>query len=384
MTSSALFSLYLHLPYCQVKCPYCDFNSYAAESWPEDAYVDALLQELRQRVTEPPFIDATIATIFFGGGTPSLFQPASIARLLDGIAAIRPLADDVEITLEANPGTVEQGRLRGFRDAGIRRLSFGIQSFAGDVLRTLGRVHGVDEARAAIRAARAAGFDDLNLDLIFAVPGESRATWAADVAEVIAWQPEHVSAYNLTYEPGTPFHAWRGRGQLRPLDDEDELWMYQHVRTALAAAGYDQYEISNFARPDHEARHNQSYWRGVPYLGLGAGAHSYAPSPSWGRRWSNERIPERYIAAVARGDAAVSEETLSFDTAAAEFLFLGLRERRGIDPTAFAARFGRPLAEVHPEIAIFCADGFLEDREGRVTLSERGLLVADSIFAAFL
>lgn len=384
MSPGEIFSLYLHLPYCQVKCPYCDFNSYAAETWPEDAYVSALLHELRQRAAEPPFVTARVATIFFGGGTPSLFQPASIARLLEGIAAIRPLADDVEITLEANPGTVEQGRLRGFREAGIRRLSFGIQSFTSDVLKTLGRIHGPDEARAAIRAARAAGFDDLNLDLIFAVPGESRAVWERDVAEVIAWAPEHVSAYNLTYEPGTPFHAWRARGQLRPLDDEDELWMYQHVRAALAAAGYAQYEISNFARPGHEARHNRSYWRGVPYLGLGAGAHSYSPAPAWGRRWSNERIPERYIAAVDRGDAAVGEETLSFETAAAEFMFLGLREHEGVDPVQFARRFGRPLEDVHPEVAMFRADGFLEEHDGRLRLSERGLLLADSIFSAFL
>jgi oxygen-independent coproporphyrinogen-3 oxidase len=367
-----------------VKCPYCDFNSYAAATWPEDAYVRALLAELGRHTAEPPFADAEIATIFFGGGTPSLFRPTSIERLLDGIAARCSLAPDVEITLEANPGTVEQQRLRGFRLAGIRRVSFGIQSFRADLLATLGRIHGPDEARAAIRAARAAGFDELNLDLIFAVPGETRAAWAADVAEAVAWAPEHLSAYNLTYEAGTPFHAWRARGQLRPLDDEDELWMYQHARSALAAAGYAHYEISNFAHPGHEARHNQSYWRGIAYLGLGAGAHSYAPVPDWGRRWSNERIPERYMAGVERGDAAVSSEALSFETAAAEFMFLGLRERRGVDPAEFADRFGRPLEAVHPEVAAFRADGFLEDRAGRLALSERGLLLADSIFSAFL
>jgi oxygen-independent coproporphyrinogen-3 oxidase len=382
--SGHAFSLYLHLPYCQVKCPYCDFNSYAAETWPEDAYVGALLDELRLRSAEPPFADAAIGTIFFGGGTPSLFQPTSIARLLEGIAGIRPLADDVEITLEANPGTVEQGRLRGFRDAGVRRLSFGIQSFDADVLQTLGRIHGPDEARAAIRAARAAGFDDLNLDLIFAVPGEGRVTWEADVSEALAWAPEHVSAYNLTYEPGTPFHAWRARNQLRPLDEDDELWMYQYARAVLGDAGYAQYEISNFARPGHEARHNRSYWRGIPYLGLGAGAHSYSSVPDWGRRWSNERIPERYISAVSRGDATVAAETLTFETAAAEFMFLGLREREGIDPAVFARRFGCPLEDVHPEVAMFREEGFLEDHDGRVRLTERGLLVADSIFSVFL
>jgi oxygen-independent coproporphyrinogen-3 oxidase len=338
MTPARPFSLYVHIPYCQAKCPYCDFNSYAATTWPEDAYAQALLDELRRRSREAPFTGRSIGTIFFGGGTPSLFQPATIARLLDAIAATCPLADDVEVTLEANPGTVERERLAGFRQAGVKRLSFGIQSFQRDLLTTLGRIHGPDDARAAIRAARAAGFDDLNLDLIFAVPGGTRAAWESDVAEVVQWSPEHVSAYNLTYEPGTPFHALRARGALRPLDDEDELWMDQHVRAARADAGYAQYEISNFARPGREARHNQSYWRGIDYLGIGAGAHSYAHAPEWGRRWSNERIPERYIAAVARGDAAVSRESLAFETAAAEFMFLGLREHAGVDPAAFAAR----------------------------------------------
>jgi oxygen-independent coproporphyrinogen-3 oxidase len=384
MSGDAIFSLYVHIPYCQAKCPYCDFNSYAATSWPEDAYAAALLRELQLRAAEPPFAGARIATIFFGGGTPSLFRPATIARLLDGIAATCALADDAEITLEANPGTVERERLAGFRAAGVKRLSFGIQSFQPALLSTLGRIHGPDDARAAIRAARAAGFGDLNLDLIFAVPGETRVDWEADVAEVVRWAPEHVSAYNLTYEPGTPFHTLRGRGALLPLDDEDELWMYQHARAELGAAGYTQYEISNFARAGRQARHNQSYWRGIDYLGIGAGAHSYAHAPDWGRRWSNERIPERYIAAVDRGDAVTSSETLSFDMAAAEFLFLGLRESSGVDPNEFARRFGRTLDDVHPEIAAYRADGFLEERGGRLALSERGLLVADSIFASFL
>lgn len=383
-TPPAAFSLYVHIPYCEAKCPYCDFNSYAATRWPEDAYADALLAELGRRTAEPPFAGGTVATIFFGGGTPSLFRPRTIERLLNGVAARCPVAADAEITLEANPGTVERARLADFRRAGVRRLSFGIQSFQPDLLATLGRIHGPDEARAAIDAARAAGFDALNLDLIFAVPGGTRMQWEADVAELVRFAPEHVSAYNLTYEPGTPFHTLRARGALAPLDDEDELWMYQHVRGALAAAGYAQYEISNFARPGHEARHNQSYWRGIAYLGLGAGAHSYAHRPAWGRRWSNERIPERYIAAVDRGDPTAGAETLTFDTAAAEFVFLGLREMRGIDPKDFAARFGRSLDEVHPEIAMLRAEGLLADRHGRLALSERGLLLADSIFAQLM
>jgi oxygen-independent coproporphyrinogen-3 oxidase len=286
--------------------------------------------------------------------------------------------------LEANPGTVERARLTGFRRVGVNRLSFGIQSFQTPLLATLGRIHSADDARAAIAAARDAGFDNLNLDLIFAVPGETRAAWEADLAEAIRHAPEHVSAYNLTYEPGTPFHAMRARGALAPLDDEDELWMYQHARGALSAAGYRQYEISNFARPGRAARHNRSYWRGVDYLGLGAGAHSYAATPGWGRRWSNERIPERYMARVASGDAVAFREDLSFETAAAEFMFLGLREEEGVDPAVFAARFGRRLGEVHPEVTRLCADGLLTECEGQIALTERGLMVADAVFAAFV
>lgn len=377
-------SLYLHLPWCQAKCPYCDFNSYAATAWPEDAYADALLAELETHLAAPPWRETFLRTIFFGGGTPSLFRPATIGRLLDGIAARWPLAADAEITLEANPGSVERARLTGFREAGVNRVSFGVQSFRPPLLQTLGRVHSADDARAAYAAARAAGFDNVNLDLIFAVPGESRHDWEEDVAEMLALAPEHISAYNLTYEAGTPFHTLRARGALTPLDEDDELWMYQHARAAFAAAGYEQYEISNFARPGREARHNSSYWRGIDYLGLGAGAHSYASVPGFGTRWSNERLPDRYLAAVRRGDAVATRETLSFDTAAGEFMFLGLREMRGIDPAAFAARFGDTIEHVHPEVEGFRRDGLLVERAGRLTLSERGLLVADAVFAAFV
>ena len=377
-------SLYVHIPYCQAKCPYCDFNSYASAHFPEERYARALADELRGYTTAPPWRDATVATIYFGGGTPSLFQPATIGWLIEAIAACVRVAPDVEVTLEANPGTVGCARLAGFRAAGVNRLSLGIQSFQPAALAALGRIHSADDARVAIAAARAAGFDNLSLDLIFAVPSGTREAWASDVAEVVRHVPEHISAYNLTYETSTPFHSRRARGELVALDDETELWMYQHARAAFAAAGYTQYEISNFARPGRGARHNRSYWCGTNYLGLGAGAHSYASTPGWGRRWSNERIPERYLAGVGSGDAVAAREQLSFETAAAEFVFLGLRETGGIDPSEFATRFGRPLEEVHPEVRGFRAGGLLVERDGRLALSERGLLIADAIFASFL
>jgi len=378
------FSLYLHIPYCQAKCPYCDFNSYAHAEWPEQGYARSLATELRMRATEDPWRGATLETIFFGGGTPSLFRPATIAWILDTIAGACAIANHVEVTLEANPGTIDRARLQGFRDAGVNRLSLGVQSFQPDLLRTLGRIHDAEDARVAIDGARAAGFDNLSMDLMFAIPGQSRAAWEADLAELVRHRPEHVSAYGLTYEPSTPFHTWRGRGMLRPLGEDDELWMYQAGRELLAAAGYLQYEISNFAVPGREARHNRGYWTGIDYLGLGAGAHSYTRLPGWGRRWSNERVPDRYSDGIANGGAVASMEALDFDTAAAEFMFLGLRELAGVDPEAFQIRFGRSIEDVHPEVTDLRRDGFLVERADRLALSERGLLVADTIFTSLM
>lgn len=377
-------SIYIHIPYCAAKCPYCDFNSYASREWPEDDYADALVAELQARAAEAPWSGATIETIFFGGGTPSLFQATTIGRILEAIALHWPVAADVEVTLEANPGSTERSRLRDFRGAGINRLSLGIQSLHAPLLTTLGRIHSAEDARTAIETARAAGFDNLNLDLMFAIPGQTREQWSDDVRELLAHAPEHVAAYNLTYEPQTPFHAWRANGELRPLEEDDELWMYEHVRAACASLGYEQYEISNFARPGHAARHNRGYWQGRNYLGVGAGAHSYASHPGWGRRWSNERLPERYITRATAGDATAMSEDLAFDTAAAEFMFLGLRELAGVDPNAFRIRFGQDLEQVHPEVPVFLADGLLEHRAGRLALTNRGLLVADAIFTAFV
>lgn len=377
-------SIYIHIPYCAAKCPYCDFNSYAAHEWPEDVYAAALVTELRTRATETPWSSSTIETIFFGGGTPSLFQASTIGRILEAIARGWPVAPNVEVTLEANPGSTEQARLQDFRRAGVNRLSLGIQSLHEHLLTTLGRVHSVEDGRTAIETARAAGFDNLNLDLMFAIPGQTRDQWSADVRALLSYQPEHVAAYNLTYEPQTPFHAWRTSGEIRPLAEDDELWMYEHVRAACADAGYEQYEISNFARPGRSGRHNRGYWEGRDYLGVGAGAHSYASQPGWGRRWSNHRLPERYIASATAGDATATSEDLAFETAAAEFMFLGLRQLGGVDPSTFRTRFGQDLEEVHPEVATFRTDGFLEHRAGRLTLTNRGLLVADAIFATFL
>ncbi|HZR83840.1 MAG TPA: radical SAM family heme chaperone HemW [Candidatus Binatia bacterium] len=393
-------ALYVHIPYCLAKCPYCDFNSYAARTWPEAEYAAALERELAHHAASEPFRDAEIATIFFGGGTPSLFEPKTIARLLDAAARELRVAADAEITLEANPGTVEEGRLRGFRAAGVNRMSFGVQSFQPELLEALGRRHSVDDSRAALAAARRAGFENLSLDLIYAVPGQSLAACEADVDEAIAIAPDHVSAYNLTYEKGTAMFRDLSAGRIAPAGEELEIAMFRTVGDRLAAAGYARYEISNYARPGRAARHNQAYWRGLPYLGLGAGAHSFAPADdagsarapgeaadgaAFGARWENLRDPNRYREAVAaRGSAIASRESLTRAQAMGEACWLGLRETRGIDAEGFRRRFGEPLADAFPHVAELAREGLVEWRGEELVLTERGLLLADGVFASFL
>lgn len=387
---SQAVALYVHIPYCLAKCPYCDFNSYAARVWPEDAYADALLAELAHATREGIFPRGTATSIFFGGGTPSLFAPRTIARLLDGASRELSIAGDVEITLEANPGTVDEERLAGFVAAGVNRLSFGIQSFHPDLLLALGRRHSVEDSFRALRAARDAGVKNLSLDLIYAVPGESLDACAADVACAVEIAPEHVSAYNLTYEKGTALFRELQEGRVDPAPEELEVAMFHLVRERLADAGYAQYEISNYAQPGREARHNQAYWRGTPYLGLGAGAHSFVPrdasgdGTSYGTRWDTLRDPNRYMEAIrAAGAAVASSEELTRAQAMGEACWLGLRERRGIDVGQFAARFATPLREAFPHVDQMLADGLVEWHEQHLRLTTQGLLVADSVFASF-
>lgn len=381
-------SIYLHIPYCQAKCPYCDFNSYAAAVWPEAAYVAALRAELDSYAAHEAFRGATVETIFFGGGTPSLFAPASIGSVLDHVGRLWSVADDVESTLEANPGTVTASNLAGFRSAGINRISFGVQSFHAHHLARLGRIHSADEARSAVHLARAAGFDNLNIDLIYALPEQTVEEWEHDLAAAVSLSTEHVSAYNLTYEEGTAFHSWRAQGKLRQLAEEVEVGMFHLTQERLGHAGLGQYEISNYARPGRECRHNLTYWQGRAYIGAGAGAHGFtgaADSGQYGMRWGNEKNPGRYMAMVSeRGHARATEEPLDREQACGEFVFLALRCRRGVSDTAFERRFGRQLAEAFPHVADLQSQDLLTHGDGHWALTARGLLLADSVFATFL
>ena len=381
------FSLYIHIPYCVSKCPYCDFNSHVVAEIPEQSYVDALLSELTRYGDSEEWRGRTAQSIFFGGGTPSTFKPESIGKLLAWSAATFPIEADCEITLEANPGTVDSDKFFGYHDAGINRISIGVQSFQPKLLKFLGRIHGVEEAQRALEIVRRTNFESFSLDLIYANPGQTLAELAADLDSALSFQPPHLSAYNLTFEEGTPFqHEYRA-GKMSSLSEDEEIAMAELIETKLAAAGLLRYEISNYAQPNCHSRHNSNYWRGGDYLGVGAGAHSYHRNTDHrtGRRWSNEKNPAKYIAQVGQTRQAITElEEVDRNKAAAEFMFLGLRMTEGISPVAFRERFGEFPWEAFPRIKDLIEGMLLEVNHGFLRLTKKGLLVANSIFVEFM
>jgi len=382
------FSLYVHIPWCQSKCPYCDFNSHAASSWPEAQYTRALISELEYRANTPSYSGQRIRTIFFGGGTPSLFDPKSIGEIIDAADRVCGIERDAEITLEANPGTVDFAKLGAMRVAGVNRISFGAQSFNAATLKFLGRIHSAEETRAAARMAHRAGFDRLNLDLIFAVPGQTVADVLFDIESAAALEPDHISAYNLTFEEGTAFFTDLKRGRIKQLATDEQAAMYQTVREEIPRRGYAMYEISNYAPSGHEARHNLTYWRAQTYLGIGAGAHSYAGDGRGGqrRRWWNEKFPASYISAIEERKSAESgAETIEQAAAQSEFVFLNLRLREGFALADFYERFGRTFECIFGLVAAtLFNNGLLTLDCGRIKLTDRGLEMADSVFAEFV
>ncbi|MGB0060778.1 radical SAM family heme chaperone HemW, partial [Candidatus Binatus sp.] len=314
------------------------------------------------------------------------FDPKSIGQIIDAASRVCGIEDDAEITLEANPGTVDLAKLVGMRAAGVNRISFGAQSFNAATLKFLGRIHSADETRAAAKMAHRAGFERLNLDLIFAVPGQTVADVMFDIESVAALEPDHISAYNLTFEEGTAFFTDLKRGRIKQLATDEQAAMYQAVREEIPRRGYAMYEISNYAAPGHEARHNLTYWRGQTYLGIGAGAHSYAGDGRGGRRWWNEKLPARYIAAIdARAHAEAGAESIDEATAQSEYVFLNLRLRDGFALADFHDRFGRNFECIFGGVATpLLNHGLLTIERGRVFLTDRGLEMADSVFAEFV
>src|SRR5581483_107597 len=378
------FALYVHVPWCRHVCPYCDFNVHAAARVPGAEFAAAVARELAAHASAPPWAGRPVATLYLGGGTPSLLAPDAVASIVDA-ARRTGLVADAEVTLEANPGTVSDASLRGYRAAGVTRLSLGAQSFDARLLRTLGRDHAAADTPAAVAAARAAGFVNVSLDLIYAVPGETVADCEADLDALLALAPPHVSAYALTWEPGTPFAAWRARGRLRAVSEDDEVEMAARIAARLDGAGLARYEISSFARPGFESRHNTRYWDGSDYLGLGPGAHSFSAEPFPGRRSANERDPARWAAAVAaRGTAIAAVGVLTEAQARGEFCFAGLRRIAGVDADAFRRRFGVALATAFPAVERLVADGLVEPAGHCLRLTPRGLLFADAVAATFV
>lgn len=382
--------VYLHVPFCERICPYCDFPVVAARplaAADEARYVAALLAELRGRAAD--FAGRRLATVYFGGGTPSLLAPASVARL---IAAVREAfaGEPEEVTLEANPSTTERERLPGFRSAGVTRLSIGTQSFDDATLRRLGRAHRAEESRRFVAAARAAGFANLSLDLIFGAPGQTLDDVLRDAEAALAAGPEHVSAYALTLEPGTPFARAVAAEKLEVPDDDAAAEMMLALGGRLEAAGLARYEVSSWARPGRAAVHNRRYWQRRPVLGLGVGAHSHEPPRAgepFGARSASERALPAYLARIAAGRVSPPErEPLAEPTARGEAVFLALRTREGLAARAFAAEFGAPPRAFYARaIDESVALGHVaESADGDLALTGAGWLFADAVAARFV
>ena len=371
------FGVYVHWPFCASKCPYCDFNSHVRHHRIDEArYLAAFKQELAAQAAMAP--GRTVGSIFFGGGTPSLMQPSTVGAILDIIAGLWPIHDSVEVTLEANPTSVEAERLRGYRAAGVNRVSLGIQAMNDPDLRALGRLHSADEARTAIAAA-ASIFERYSFDLIYARPDQDPKAWAAELAQAISLSAEHLSLYQLTIEPGTVFERLRDAGKLVPLDDERARILFDTTRETCDRFGLPAYEISNHARPGAECRHNLLYWRYGEYAGVGPGAHARLLTPKGRMALSTERHPEKWLEHVeAHGHAFVDEEILSAEAQGDEFLLMGLRLNEGILPKRFEVLSGRPLG--HSSIAALIEGGFLEQTAtGTLRATAAGVPVLNTV-----
>ncbi|AMB84081.1 YggW family oxidoreductase [Pseudomonas agarici] len=371
-------ALYIHIPWCVRKCPYCDFNSHAASPvLPEQAYVDALLADLDQNLLAVH--GRELSSIFFGGGTPSLFSAQALGRLLKGVEARIPFASDIEITLEANPGTFEQEKFVAYRQLGINRLSIGIQSFQAAKLKALGRIHTGDEAMRAADMARRAGFDNFNLDLMHGLPDQSLEDALGDLHQAIALKPTHLSWYQLTLEPNTVF--WN---QPPTLPEDDTLWDIQEAGQALLAEhGYTQYEVSAYVQSGRAARHNLNYWRFGDFIGIGAGAHGKLSHPDGRivRTWKT-RLPKDYLnpaKSFQAGEKALSNDELPF-----EFLMNALRLTEGVDAILFAQRTGLSLDRLHEGRAEAEQNGLLQVEPTRLAATARGQLFLNDLLQYFL
>jgi putative oxygen-independent coproporphyrinogen III oxidase len=379
-SSNPPLGLYIHLPWCEQKCPYCDFNSHQADSIPEQAYIKALLEDLEQDL--PLIWGRGIDSIFIGGGTPSLFSANAIERLFSGLRSLLNFAPAIEITMESNPGSADAENYQGYREAGVNRLSIGVQSFNDQHLKTLGRVHDGEQAARAFAIARRAGFDNINLDLMFGLPAQNLAAASADLEQAIALGPEHISLYQLTLEPNTLFH------QQPPakMPDDDLCWEQQNACQAmLARHGYDQYEVSAYCLNKHESRHNLNYWHFGDYLGIGAGAHGKITLGSENRvlRRVRQRQPRAYLERAGR-DRISSETTLGEDDLLFEFMLNTLRLKHGFDTSLFRDNTGLSLNSLLPGLEQARDKGLIEFNGVKIVPTELGFCHLNDLQALFL
>ncbi len=370
------------MPWCVRKCPYCDFNSHALKSArPDPAYVDALLLDFEREL--PAIGGREIETVFFGGGTPSLFRPEQFARLLDALRARAPFAADAEVSLEANPGTIERGLFAAYRDAGINRVSLGAQTFSPSALGALGRIHTPEDTLRAVEELQAAGIENFNLDLMYALPAQTPEQALADVAAACALRPAHISHYQLTLEPGTVFHA-----QPPPLPDEDSAWAMQvGCQRELARAGYAQYEVSAYARPGARCRHNLNYWRFGDYVGVGAGAHGKITMSAPGAifRTAKPKMPRAYLSSLEdRQDPAGERVSIAEEELAFEFMLNALRLNEGFTRHEFESRTGLALQRIEPKLGAARDRGLLDQSGDRWRPSELGRRFLNDLQASFL
>lgn len=374
-------SLYIHVPWCVRKCPYCDFNSHKSpQEIPEQAYVDALIRDLEQEV--PLIWGRSVQSIFIGGGTPSLLSAEAYDRLFSAIRALLPLQHTAEITLEANPGTVEAGRFEAYRNIGINRLSIGIQSFDNEALKALGRIHDSQQAIAAVETARQAGFDNFNLDLMFGLPGQDEAKARHDIDTAIALTPAHISYYQLTIEPNTLFYS-----QPPVLPEDDPIYDWQLANQArLAEAGYQQYETSAYARKGKQCRHNLNYWQFGDYLGIGAGAHGKISSaaPQQIERRVKQKQPQAYLDTAGSDDCLLERTLVDEQEVGFEFMLNAMRLLDGVSTPLFQQHTGVPISQIKKPLAEAEKLGLIEHDIHRLRPTEKGQRYLNTLIEQFL
>lgn len=386
---AARFGVYVHFPYCLSKCPYCDFASTAAKQIPDERYTKAILTELERRVERAQLKGREVTSIFIGGGTPSLWAPRSVGVVLETIARVLDVASGCEITLEANPGAADAERFSGYRSAGVNRLSMGVQSFDAGTLHTLGRSHDGATAKRAFSAARAAGFDNVSMDFIYGVHGQTLAQVESDARAAVALGSEHLSAYALTLDKASlaedvPLAKQLARGEVHLPPDETVVTMQRLVRDVFASAGLERYEISNYAKPSFHSRHNSLYWTGGEYLAVGTGATGFVKAEEV-VRYSNQRSAEKYLAEVeAGGLPEANREVLSAVELFEERVAMGLRLKNGVDLEAVCRAFGQSMEARQLTVKHLVNAGMAELRNGRLALTDAGFDVHSAISARLM